>query len=303
MMKLWIVGGVLTWWAQLHAQPAPKPAAPATCMAADAEPVLIAIDANKLRQCAWDGAHLSCFATELATGAWSSAAAPAGSERPRIAPIAGAPKIDVGDQRATVCHADGSACKTLTPKSPVDPGLGLSAAANAAGTLGALGYYGDKTWVETFDLATGKRIARVAAGSKKVKCVTVDVLGDALYVDEAVCGGEVSTAWLGSKAGKRIAAVGGAQPIHPSGQAVHLADTLWAFSAAAGDTVVLQDVKTGKVTKRIAIGPAVETASAALVGDARRLVLVFGGSRAGDVAVVDLASDKVTSYPGKRCGH
>jgi hypothetical protein len=302
-MKLWIVGGVLTWWAQLHAQPAPKPAVPASCLAADADPVLIAIDGNKLRQCTWDGAHLSCFATDLATGAWSTAAAPASTERPRIAPAAGAPKIDVADQSASVCHADGSACKTLTPKAQVDPGLGLSAAANEAGTIGALGYYGDKPWVETFDLATGKRLGRAAAGSKAVKCIAVNVLGDALYVDESVCGGEVSTAWLGSKTGKRIAAVGGAQPIHPSGHAVHLADTQWAFSTSAGDVVVVQDVKTGKVAKRIAVGAAVDTASASLLGDSKRLVLAFGGSRAGDVAVIDVASAKVTSYPGKRCAH
>ena len=38
-----------------------------------------------------------------------------------------------------------------------------------------------------------------------------------------------------------------------------------------------------------------------IVGDGSHLALVFGGSRAGDVAIVDPATDKVASYPGKRC--
>lgn len=295
MRLRWIAGGLVVWCASAQAAP------PATCIAADAEPVLITVEGDRLRQCASDGASLHCFATDLATGAWSAAPAPAGDDRPRIVPPPGAPKVAISDQFATVCHADGSACKKLTPGAEVDPGLGLSAAANAAGSLAALGYYADDVWVETFDLATGKRIGRVKAGSKKSKCVTVDLLGDALVVVEAVCGGSTTAAWLGTRAGKKIAPIGGAQPIDPSGHAVPLGGTRWAFSSASGDAVVVQDVKTGKVARRITVGKAVDSASAALVGDARRLVLVFGGSRAGDVTVVDPATGKITSYPGKRC--
>lgn len=265
--------------------------------------MLLAQGAGKLRQCAWDGVSLSCFTTDLATGAWSASSAPPGEHRPRIVPAATAPKVQIDDQSATVCRADGSACKTLTPKTEVDPGLGLSAAANDAGTLAALGYYGadSKTWVETFDLATGKRIGRVRVGSKNALCVNVHVFGDSLYVSEEVCGAPARTAWLGTRTGKKLAAVGGAQPIHPSGQAVHLADASWAFASSEGDALVVQDVTTGKVTKRIVTGPATNAASAALLGDSKRLVLVFGGSRAGDVAITDPATGKVTSYPGKRC--
>lgn len=300
MQVRWIAIGLALGCTQGHALAGGAAAAP--CIAADAEPVLIAIDGGKLRQCAGDAAHLSCVAIDLASGAWGTAPAPAGSDRSRVVPPAGAPKVTVADNRATVCHADGTACKTLVPKGEVDPGLGLSAAANDAGTLAALGYYGDTVWVETFDLATGKRLGRVKAGSKKAKCVSVDVLGDAIAVTESVCGSAPSGGWIGTRTGKKVAPVGGKDPIAPSGRAVQLADKQWAFASATGDAVVVQDVASGKVVKRIAIGPADDNASTALVGDGKRLVLVFGGSRAGDIAVIDPATDKVTPYPGKRCG-
>jgi hypothetical protein len=293
-VRRWFYAVIVSVWASpVHAAP--------PCMWPTSDPVLLELDGNSLRMCQFDGRALTCFTEDLATGKWSPAAAPKTDDRPRVVPAATAPKVTTGEHDATVCHSDGSACKKLAAKGPVDPGQGISAGANEAGTIGALEYLASGPQSDTFDLATGKRIASFSAHAKKGHaCGGVDVLGESVVVGTFECGTNTGEAWIGSKTGKKLAAVGGTKPIVPAGFYVHVDGDVWAFSSIGGDAVVLQDVKTGKVTKRIEVGKP-DKATVALLGDAKRLVIVYGGERAGDVAVIDLGSDKIVAHPGTRC--
>lgn len=278
----------------LHAGPAPVK----QCVDLTSNPVWVALDAGVVTYCFEGTAKRSCYMTDLGTGAVSRVAPPSspGTLPTTPPPVPRPPQVDVTETDVRICHADGTACRTFTPKGPIDPGLGIAAAANDEGTLAAVNA---GPLVETYDLATGKRIAQFKPGPRKLGCIALAFAGDTLVVSEC---GDAASAWLVTRSGKRIAAIGGAKPIRPSGDNVHLTGTRWAFSSRAGDTVVIQDVASGKVIKRIAVGPAAPTASAVLVGNETWLALVFGGTRAGDVVLVDLASGKVTSYPANRCG-
>jgi hypothetical protein len=273
------------------AQPRPR-----SCIELTTHPVMVALDAGVVSYCFEGTAKRSCYTTDLGTGAVFETAAPTtpGKLPTTPPPVPPPPQVQVGETDVRICHPDGTACKTFTPRGEIDPGLGITAAANDAGTLAAISA---GPLVETYNLTTGKRIAQFKPGPK-LRCFTLAFAGDALVIGEC---GDAATARLVSKTGKPIAPIGGARPIRPSGDTVHLGGTRWAFSARAGDTVVIQDVATGKVVRRFEVGPASETASAVLVGNATWLALVFGGTRASDVALIDLATGKVTSYPGKRC--
>ena len=73
----------------------------------------------------------------------------------------------------------------------------------------------------------------------------------------------------------------------------------WLAPAARGEAAVIQDVRTGKIKKRIALGA--RSTPATPLSDGKRLVLAYEGKRLGDLAVVDLATYKVTKLAGTRC--
>lgn len=227
----------------------------------------------------------SCFARELATGKTSSA--------PRPEPAAAPVTVEIDGKRAKVCK--GTACKPLAPKAPVDDTLAMRGVVNAAGTLVALI---NTTQVETFDAATGKRLAGFAAG--KSTCTYVRFLGDTLHVRNLDCGTDSGTSWLATRTGAKLAIVGGDKPIDAM-ISLALDGTRAAFAATTGDVLVVQDVATGKVEKRIALGAAAADSRPVPAGDAKQLAIVFGGARRGDIAVVDLATDKVTAHAATRC--
>ena len=127
------------------------------------------------------------------------------------------------------------------------------------------------------------------------------VAGDTLDASRSECGTNTGKEWLASKSGKVLARIGGASPIMTGGPPVHVTDDVWAFAPDTGSVVVLQDVVTGKVMKRVAIGKADPNSLATLVGNSTHLVLVYGGARAGDLAVIDIATGKVTSFSANRC--
>jgi hypothetical protein len=204
--------------------------------------------------------------------------------------------IEVGTRTAKVCQPGGKPCKTLKPKARVDEGLGMSGVVNDMGTLAVLL---NLEQVETFDAKTGKRIAQFKSGT--ASCATVSFVGDeTLYVWSEDCGGGDGTSWLATKKGKKIAIVGGDKPIEAM-PPVLLEKTRAAFVSERGDVLVVQDITSGAVEKRLALGVAVEETMPTVLGSGSRAVVVYGGKRAGDVVVVDLATDKVTTHPGKRC--
>jgi hypothetical protein len=268
---------------------APSPASAQTCIKGDSYPETVAIEGGKVGYCLGEDKQRACYATDLATG--KTAAAPA-----RTAP---APKVvlkENGDA-LSACSPDGKACKALKPRFEVDPGLGLFGRVNDAGTRAAAI---SSSSIEIFDLSTGKRIASFVAG-KRYACSDVDFLGEALLVHSVDCGeAHVGASWIATDKGKRIADVGG-KPVAIAARPAPLADARWIFLAQSGDALWIQDIKTGAVKKRISLGPADPESLPALAANATHAAVVFGGKRAGTVAVVELATDKVQRFTAPRC--
>jgi len=241
----------------------------------------------------------SCYSADLATG-HITVGKPAPSELPVLAEAPDAPKLTDGESDITVCRHDGTQCKKLATKHEIDPGIGFVSAVNASGTLAAIGVQGEPFFVDVFDVASGKRTTfKLPSGGGL--CGTLAFAGDTLDASRSECGTNTGKEWLASKSGKVLARIGGASPIMTGGPPVHVTDDVWAFAPDTGSVVVLQDVVTGKVMKRVAIGKADPNSLATLVGNSTHLVLVYGGARAGDLAVIDVATGKVTSFPANRC--
>lgn len=270
----------------------------AACIDKDSELKGISISDGKLSLCAFGSASdgsmkQTCFAIDVANGKWTSAS-PSVASDPPVVVRASSPKVTVGDADATICASDGKSCKKLVASGEVDPGLGLTAAADEALALGVLSYVDGTPQVETFDLASGRRISKFRAGTRKLLCVSVDVLGETLVVDEAECGTDKHRTWLATKKGKKVASVGGSKAVAPSSQ-LQLGNNLAAFSTQG--EVVIQNLKTGKVTKRISLGKG-HQGDTAIVGNDTQLVVVWGG---GDIATVDVASGQVSSFAAPLC--
>jgi hypothetical protein len=283
----------------------PQVAAADPCVPPGSDPVMLAMAGGKVSYCfAIDNAKASCFTTEVATAntAASPSPAPPGQAWPTLAPSPRKLRFKHADggKRPQLCHGDGSHCVTLAMTHEIDQGMGLIAAENAALTVAALATL---EWIDTFDVKTGKRLASFSTGPKHSSCNWLDFAGDTLVVRErADCAQTSSTAWLATRTGVKIAEVGGSSPITLGAIAIARATgDSYAFVTEAGDALIYQDVKTGKVNKRITIGPVAADTSVALLGDDSSLALVFGGARAGDVAIIDLATDKISTSPGKRC--
>jgi len=278
-----------SWLIAVIALARPARAQPAPCVTDFAVAQDAALDGDRVAFCDDRSKHASCFAVELATGKLAAARRPTRAPGPLAS-------VTVHGKLATACRPDGTACKTLKPTAYVDDGLGMIGVANAAGTRVALI---NTSEIETFDRRTGKRIAGFRAG--KASCTLASfVADDTLLVHNAECGGGQGTSWLATTRGARLAVVGDDQPIDAMAP-VLLGANRAAFVSARGDALVVHDVATGKLEKRIALGPASDDARPVLVGDAHRLAIVFGGARWGDVAVVELATDRVTLLPGHRC--
>lgn len=262
----------------------------------------VGLDATSVRFC-FEPGGLACYAVDLQTGALAAGQAPAGTDRPQVMPAPDAPKVTEGEADITVCRHDGGACHKLVPRGMVDPGLGLVTAVNRTGTLAAFGTQAAhrQSQVETFDATTGKRLATFKLPAKGGMCLFLAFAGDTLDITQSECGGPDGPEWLATRTGKQIAPLGGSSPIHGNSPPVHVAGNTYAFAPAAGSVVVLQDVVTGKVARRIAIDRAGDADAATLVGDAAHLVLVYTGARAGDVVVIDVATGNVTHRPARRC--
>ena len=153
-------------------------------------------------------------------------------------------------------------------------------------------------WVETFARATRRRVARFSAGTTAAQpCARAQLLGDTVLVTTGACADSALPApgaYLATTAGKRIALVGGDQPLAlASAPPVALDGHRWAFVAATGDTVVIQDASTGVVERRVATGAEVEPGMVAAGADtAGHIIVAFGGTtpRAGSLASIDAAT-------------
>jgi hypothetical protein len=272
---------VVVWSGAAAAQP---------CIRGRTTPMLVSLDGDAVKFCFDLGDSVACYREALADGALSTWTAPSKpAEQPTSLKLDGS-KVTLGKT-------------TIATKLPQSPDKPLQAAANAAGTLLAVwDSAGTKKTIETYDVATGSRLASFHAGSTDEACVGVSFLGDTLMIDESNCAGPDDTAWLATKAGKRLAMVGGGKGI-PTFEITpaRVKDSVWAFNSAGGDEVALQDVGSGKVVKKIKLGDNRGILTNAMVGDDKRLVVVLGDDNAGDVAAIDLATDKVTRQSPAKC--
>src|SRR6185312_12335538 len=180
-----------------------------------------------------------------------------------------APTVSDDPDFVTVCKHDGSACHKLVPAHEVDPGIGITTAANASGTLAAIFVQGATSYVEVFDVASAKHVATFTVPNAGM-CGFVAFAGDTLDVTAVDCGvGMTGTDFLYTKGGKRLAKL----PFMTGSPPAHVDGNVWAFTPGDGSVVVLHDVVTGKLVKRISVGKADPDAWATLVGDGAHLVL------------------------------
>jgi hypothetical protein len=241
---------------------------------------------------------------ETATGATSNLLDLSGSgcdammfflwgEKPNLARLCQANR---GDQACTSIHL------AAKPRE-VALGPGARLAALVVGTPGAFA-------IETWDLQTHQRLGRFPAGTTAQRpCARVAMLDDRVVVDPGAC---EDVAWLSDQAylatpqGKRIAALGGARPVATVRRLpIAVGGHRWAFVAARGDTVVVQNVATGAVERTIATHAQVEPGMVIAGGDDHgHVVLRFGGTTAlaGGTVVVDANTGDVrTIAPLPHC--
>jgi hypothetical protein len=230
-----------------------------------------------------DADKQQCVAVDLTTGKAAVAHRRADAE-----PID--TTITMATRTAKACLAGGGACKTLVPKARIDPGIAMYGVAH--GELAALINMAE---VETFNVKTGKRLARFKSGKRD--CTDVTILApDLLLVKNAYCGGDDGgTSFFSTAKGKKIAAV----PISASD--AYVLGTTVAFVAATGDRAVVMDGSTGKVVTQVTLGEPASDVFPTVVADGKRLVVVYGGDRAGELAEVELGSGKVATFAAHRC--
>jgi hypothetical protein len=217
--------------------------------------------------------------------------------------------LEVGEQSVEVCggaaHSKAGDCKTFTAAQAVDPGLGLTAALSADGARVALAYLGARPAVEVFDVVSGRRLFTLAGRERKAPCISADFIGESLLIRERDCGEDAFRAtWLVDANGQPLADAGGARTFASPLDPVRLTDELWAFLSARGDAVVLQNVKTGKVEKRLSLGakvPAAQAAAMSAISDDTRLMIAHAGKRRGELSLLDVATGKLRKLSLKRC--
>jgi hypothetical protein len=227
--------------------------------------------------------------------------------------------------RAELCrHGADNACASIPTRDPIyafSVNVGARYAALVVGVPGAQS-------IETWDITAQKRLGRFSAGTSHQRpCARAQLLDDIVLVDTGACKGLGASerelteaglraiahtarsaateagAFLATLQGHRITAVGGDRPLATlGGGPVLIAGHRWAFVASRGDTVVIQDVATGTVERRIATGEQIEPGKvAASADDLGHLVLVFAGAtaRAGGLVLVDAASGTVQPIPAR----
>lgn len=270
------------------------------CFRTDSLPNDLLLHENELELClAGESGYsdvMSCFKIDL-TSAQIRRAPDEGAKRSESKPW----KMEVGENEVTICPKSGRDCKTVRATYEVDPGLGLSAELSEDGQRVALAYPENSTIVEVFHVATGKKLMELRGRVKKAMCIAASFAGDVVLVEERDCGvSAISALWLAGPDGKRIADAGGSKAFATSFVPAHLSGDDWAFASAKGDVIAIQDVKTGKVKKKISLGKK-SARPPVLVADAKRLVAAYGDKDLGRVVVVDLATYKVKKLEAASC--
>ncbi len=123
-----------------------------------------------------------------------------------------------------------------------------------------------------------------------------------LIVSESDGASPDGTSFLATKTGGRIAAVGGKGFATATSFAVQVSGASWAFVDSRGDTVVIEDVTTGKISRTIATGVTGEVpGQLAFGGSASKLAIVFGAGKTGTTVVIDVATGKPKTLTAPVC--
>lgn len=281
----------------------PVRAEPAACLAGHDRPRWVAVRDGKLELCLESsGAERAlCYAVTLDSGALETLALSLpGFETPlpNLRPVQGLPELVVGESTVEVVRS--GRIKVLKVSGEVDPGLGLTAAVNPAGTRVAVTYLDSTPRIEVFDAARGLRLGAFSGRHRGLDCLYAEPLGAGVLVVERECGAESGRGYLATVGGQLIAELGGKKRFAPAEDPVYVDGNRWAFTSARGDEVVVQDVVTGKVTKRLALGKRSDSPVLA-AAEGSTLVVVYGGPRLGDLAIIDLSRHRVRKLRTPRC--
>lgn len=205
---------------------------------------------------------LSCFDFDLATDALTKKAPPAA---PKPAPVDAPPetlfsgphwKLDRTANKLDICPSP-DACKALDLDGKVvheDATASESADGKYLVTLLAIKQEGNPgaPWVYVYDLASGKRVAKKQVGDDSYTCGTATFIGNTVLVALNVCAGPGGAAWLAKPTNlAKIADLGPKDYGQFDPQFVPLEGDQFAFLEQGARSVMVQNVATGKVVRRL----------------------------------------------------
>jgi hypothetical protein len=153
-----------------------------------------------------------------------------------------------------------------------------------------------------YDVATARRLARVPLGEPHVG---VQLLDETLLITSTPCAGPCSSSTLVSaRTGRRLAAVGGADPINTSMLSpARVSGDVFAFNDHDSAAIVYQDLRTGRVVERFdhEMAPCEMDCGVQMLHVGGRLAIVETGDAAGDVTLYDARGDRVARHQLPRC--
>ena len=278
-----------------------------------------------------------CYGVEFSTSEYIRLPTRPDSQLPTLeAPTA---KVNVTEKAVEVCVGE-PPCKALKYK-VTKAAPPTSVAINQAGTTVAIA--AGKSPIEVWDVTSNKKLTSIKFAKKDYRCGTPVVVGDVLAISVDVCAGPgiganqrtlgagpgiganqrtlgagpgiganqrtlgagpVARGALFTKAGKRIADIGGPDFGSFGLRHTQVDGNIWAFLEESASRLVLQDVVTGKIISTVPLTgfwtnesqgtksvepPLGEPGESALVrGGPGKLIVVGGSPGPGSVAVVDL---------------
>jgi WD40 repeat protein len=172
------------------------------------------------------------------------------------------------------------------------------ARARRAGRAGGSGPLSERIAV-VYDVARGRRLGRVDLGEPHVDLGFID---DTLLVTSTPCAGPCSSsALVDPRTGKRLAMVGGSEPINTSElDFARVSGDVYAFNDHDSNAIVYQDVRSGRVVSRFdhAGSPCqdVDCGRIVMVHTGGRLAVIQAGGATGDLTLYDPSGRHVSSY-------
>lgn len=167
-------------------------------------------------------------------------------------------QLDRGTNTLAVC-VDPSACKPvkLPAKHVIRAGTSPSASADGTMVVATLSSGGeaDVPWAAVYDVKSGKQIAKKKIGEGSYTCGGASFIGNTVLVATDVCAGPGGQAWLARPSDlKKIAGVGdeGFNQYAPDFRPL-ASDDRYVFLETGGRSLLVQDVKTGKVLSKVAL--------------------------------------------------